>query len=98
MTQASAGAMHWSKPRENRFCERSTKAIGLSEALVELRPAWASRGRRWHTRWISWGSHGLPNESVPNLCLLVGRVVRAERQPTLVIRVGRVSTLAPALV
>src|SRR5256885_14668189 len=56
MTQASAGAMHWSKTSENRFCERSAKAIGLSEALVERQLAWASRGHRWHTRWISWGS------------------------------------------
>src|SRR6266446_6062623 len=71
MTQASAGAMHWSKPSENRFCERSAKAIGLSEALVERQLAWASRGRRWHTRWISWGSLGLPSEAVPNFCLLV---------------------------
>src|SRR2546427_11402841 len=74
MTQASAGAMHWSKPSENRFCERSAKAIGLSEALVERQLAWASRGRRWHTRWISWASLGLPSETVPNLCLLIGRV------------------------
>src|SRR5258705_10100618 len=89
MTQASAGAMHWSKLSENRFCERSAKAIGLSGALVERQLAWASRGRRWHTRWISWGSLGLPSETVPNLCLLVGRrrVVLAKRQPTLVIRV-----------
>src|SRR5260370_41493695 len=43
--------------------------------------------RRRHTRWISWGSLGLPSETVPNLCLLVGRVVLAKRQPTLVIRV-----------
>src|SRR5216683_6777327 len=56
MTQASAGATHWSKPSENRFCERSAKAIGLLEALVERQLAWASRGHRWHTRWISWGS------------------------------------------
>src|SRR5713226_317280 len=87
MTQASAGAMHWSKPSENRFCERSAKAIGLSEALVERQLASASRGRRWHTRWISWGSLGLPSETVPNLWLPVGRVVLAKRQPTLVIRV-----------
>src|SRR5207237_6774295 len=56
MTQASTGAMHWSKPSESRFCERSAKAIGLLEALVARQLAWASRGRRWHTRWISWGS------------------------------------------
>src|SRR5258708_39075306 len=80
MTQASAGAIHWSKPRENRFCERSAKAIGLSEALVERQLAWASRGRRWHTRWISWGSPGLPGEAVPNLSLLVGWVVLAKRR------------------
>src|SRR6266545_1114057 len=98
MTQASAGAMHWSKPRENRFCERSAKPIGSSEVLVERQLVWASRGRRWHTRWISWGSLGLPSEIVPNLCLLVGGVVLAKRQPTLLIRVYRVSTLAPALV
>src|SRR5882762_521638 len=79
--------MYWSKPSENRFCGRSAKTIGLSEALVERQLAWASRGRRWHTRWISWGSLGLPSETVPNLCLLVGRVVLAKRQPTLVIRV-----------
>ena len=87
MTQASAGAMHWSKPRENRFCEHSAKPIGLSEALVERQLVLVSRGRRWHTRWISWGSPGLPSETVPKLCLLVGRVVLAKRQPTLVIRV-----------
>src|SRR5260370_931186 len=87
MTQASAGATHWNKPSENRFCGRSAKPIGLSEALVERQLAWASRGRRWHTRWISWGSLGLPSETVPNLCLLVGRVVLPKRQPTLVIRV-----------
>src|SRR6266478_4930762 len=63
MTQASAGAMHWSKPSENRFCERSAKPIGLSEALVERQLAWASRGRHWHTRWISWGSLALHNKS-----------------------------------
>src|SRR4029077_5814805 len=49
MTQASAEAMHWCKPSESRFCERSAKAIGLSEALVELQLAWASREHRWHT-------------------------------------------------
>jgi transcriptional regulator with GAF, ATPase, and Fis domain len=76
---ASAGAMHWSKPSENRFCERSAKVIGLSEALVERQLALASRGRRWHTRWISWGSPGLPSEAVPNLSLLVGRVVLSKR-------------------
>ena len=27
--------MHWSKPSENRFWERSAKAIRLSAALVE---------------------------------------------------------------
>src|SRR6266404_2406151 len=80
MTQASAGAMHWSKPRENRFCERSAKPIGLSEALVERQLALASRGRRWHTRWISWGSPGLPSEAVPTLSLLVGWVVLAKRR------------------
>src|SRR5260370_14618886 len=80
MTQASAGAMHWSKPRENRFGERSAKPIGSSEVRVERQLVWASKGRRWHTRWISWGSHGLPSETVPNLCLLVGRVVSAWRQ------------------
>src|SRR5260370_6796795 len=87
MTQASAGAMHWSKPSENRFCERSAKAIGLSEAPVERQLAWASRGRRWRTRWIGWGSLGLPSETVPNLCLRVGSIVLAKRQLTLVIRV-----------
>src|SRR6266852_9108714 len=71
MTQASAGATHWNKPSESRFCGRSAKAIGLSAALVERQLAWASRGRRWHTRWISWGSLGLPSETVPNLRLLV---------------------------
>src|SRR5438445_3794634 len=80
MTQASAGAMRRSKPSENRFCERSAKAIGLSEALVERQLAWASRGRRWHTRWISWGSLGLPSETVPNLCLLVGRNPQSSRR------------------
>src|SRR5438552_14735815 len=78
MTQASAGATHWNKPSESRFCGRSAKPIGLSVALVERQLAWASRGRRSHTRWISWGSLGLPSETVPNLCLLVGRVVLAK--------------------
>src|SRR5260370_23269430 len=75
MTQASAGAMHWSKPRENRFFERSAKPIGSSEVLVERQLAWASRGRRWHTRWISWGSLGLPSETAPILlrCHLLTR-------------------------
>jgi hypothetical protein len=62
--------MRWSKPSENRFCERSAKAIGLSEALVERQLAWASRGRRWHTRWISWGFLALPSKTIPNLYLL----------------------------
>jgi transcriptional regulator of aromatic amino acid metabolism len=39
-----------------------------------------------------------PSETVPNLCLVVGGVVLAKRQPTLLIRVCRVNTLAPALV
>ena len=42
--------------------------------------------------------YGLRSETVPKLCLLVGRVVRARRQPTLLIRVGRVSILAPGLI
>src|SRR5438105_12063478 len=91
MTQASAGAMHWSKPSESRFCERSAKAIGLSEVPAGRPLVWASRGCRWHTRWISWGSLGLPSETVPNLCLLVGGVVLAKRHLTFVIRVYRVS-------
>src|SRR5205807_9529293 len=43
------GATHWSKPSGNRYCERSAKAIGLLEALVERQLAWASREHRWHT-------------------------------------------------
>src|SRR5258708_39555231 len=65
MTQPSAGETHWNKPSESRFCERSAKPIGLSEALVERQLAWASRGRHWHTRWISWGSLALHNKSDP---------------------------------
>src|SRR5258708_14038108 len=79
MTQASAGATHWSEPSASRFCEHSAKPIGLSEALVERQLALASRGRRWHTRWISWGSPCLPSEAVPTLSLLVGWVVLAKR-------------------
>src|SRR5205814_939197 len=79
MTQPSAGATHWSKPSGNRFCERSAKAIGLSEALVERQLAWASRGRRWHTRWISWGSLGLRSETVPTVCLWSARIIPAKR-------------------
>src|SRR5579863_1914332 len=67
MTQPSARETRWNKPSESRFCERSAKPIGLSEALVGRRLAWASRGRHWHTRWISWESLGLPSEAVPNL-------------------------------
>src|ERR1700686_2070696 len=59
MTQPSAGATHWNKPSVSRFCERSAKPIGLSEALRERQLAWASRGRRWHTRCKSWGSLAL---------------------------------------
>src|SRR5882724_2202257 len=67
MTQPSVGETHWNKLSESRFCERSAKPIGLSEALVGRQLAWASRGRHWHTRWISWESLGLPSEAVPNL-------------------------------
>src|SRR6266849_6800646 len=66
LTQASArlaGAMRWSKPSESRLCERSAKAIGLSEVLVEQQFAWASRGRRSPTRCRSWGSLALPSET-----------------------------------
>src|SRR5580693_6194887 len=65
MTQPSAGETRWNKPSESRFCERSAKPIGLSEALVGRRLAWASRGRHWHTRWISWESLDLPSEAAP---------------------------------
>src|SRR5438552_11435370 len=75
LTQAStrpAGAMRWSKPSESRLCERSAKAIGLSEVLVERQLAWASKGRRSRTRSRSWGSLVHPSdgrlESAPNLC------------------------------
>src|SRR5579862_2872965 len=67
MTQPSARETRWNKPSESRFSERSAKPIGLSEALVGRRLAWASKGRHWHTRWISWESLGLPSEAVPNL-------------------------------
>src|SRR5216683_44806 len=66
LTQASArlaGAMRWSKPSESRLCERSAKAIGLSEVLVERQLAWASRGRRSPTRCRSWGSFAYPSEA-----------------------------------
>src|ERR1700681_744689 len=65
MTQPSAGATHWNKQSVSRFCERSAKPIGLSEALRERQLAWASRGRRWHTRCKSWGSLALHNKSDP---------------------------------
>src|SRR6202521_3944243 len=58
MTQVSArlaAAMCWSKPGESRLFERSAKAIGLSEVLVERQLAWASRGRRSPTRCRSLG-------------------------------------------
>src|SRR5712692_7256745 len=73
LTQASArlaGAMRWSKPSENRLCERCAKAIGLSEVLVERQLAWASRGRRSPTRCRSWGSPAQPSEP-PSLCFLI---------------------------
>jgi hypothetical protein len=54
--RADGGAMGWSKPSESRLCERSAKAIGLSEVLVERQLAWASRGRRSLTRCKDWGS------------------------------------------
>src|ERR1700730_15447718 len=59
LTQTSArlaGAVRGRKLRESRLCERSAKAIGLSEVLVERQLAWASRGRRLPTRCRSWGS------------------------------------------
>src|SRR3989442_10326373 len=65
LAQASArlaGAMRWSKPSESRLCERSAKAIGLSEVLVERQLAWASRGRRSPTRCRSWGSLAYPSD------------------------------------
>jgi hypothetical protein len=65
------------KPSESRLCERSAKANGLSEALVERQLAWASRGRRSPTRCRSWGSLARrsdgPLASAPNLCLLISR-------------------------
>src|SRR2546425_1912769 len=68
-----AAAMRWSKPSESRLCERSAKAIGLSEVLVERQLAWASRGRRSPTRCRSWGSLAHCSDgrlaSTPNLCL-----------------------------
>src|ERR1700738_4086215 len=72
MTQPSAGATHWNKPSVSRFCERSAKAIGLSEALAERQLVWASRGRRWHTRCKSWGSLALHNKSDPTSVKLHG--------------------------
>src|ERR1700682_2365829 len=65
LTQTSAqlaGAMRWSKPNESRLCERSARAIGLSEVLVERQLAWASRERRSPTRCRSWGSLAYPSE------------------------------------
>jgi hypothetical protein len=85
MTQASAGAMHWSKPSENRFYERFAKAIGLSEVLVEPQLAWASRGRRWHTRCKSWGSLALHNKSDPTPVKLL---VSGKRRPMIFMRVS----------
>ena len=41
---------------------------------MERQLAWSQTGRLWHTRWISWESLGLPSETVPNRCLLVGWV------------------------
>src|ERR1700704_6559223 len=63
MNKPLARATHWNRPSESRFCERSAKPIGLSEALRERQLAWASRGRRWHTRCKSWGSLALPSET-----------------------------------
>src|SRR6266566_4324959 len=51
-----AVAMRWSRPSESRLCEHSKNAIGLSEAFMERQRAWASRGRRSHTRCRSRGS------------------------------------------
>src|SRR6202795_3186442 len=65
VTQASArvaGAMRWSKPSESRLCERSAKAMGLSEGRVERQLAWASRGRHSPTRCKSWGSLAYPSD------------------------------------
>src|SRR5258706_2818913 len=59
MTQATArlaGKTPWSKPSESRLYERSTKAIGSSEALMERQLAWASRGHRSPTRCKGWES------------------------------------------
>src|SRR5439155_13103693 len=72
-----AVAMRWSRPSESRLCERSAKAIGLSEVLVERQRAWASRGPRSPTRCRSWGSLAHCSDgrlaSAPNLCLLISR-------------------------
>src|SRR5882757_9178417 len=86
MTQPSAGETRWNKPSESRFCERSAKPIGLSEAPVERQLAWASKGRHWHTRWIGWGSLALHNKSHPPLsrCLAPG----AKRRPATFMRVS----------
>src|SRR5258708_3638037 len=65
LTQDSARlavAMRWSKPSESRLCERSAKAIGLSEVPVERQLAWASRGRRLPTRCGGWGSLAHPGD------------------------------------
>src|SRR6266704_3775904 len=51
-----AVATRWSRPSESRLCEHSKNAIGLSEAFMERQRAWASRGRRSHTRCRRWGS------------------------------------------
>src|SRR5216683_2430910 len=80
LTQVSTrlvGAMRWSKLGENRLCEHSAKAIGLSEEKVERQLAWASRGHRSPTRCRGWGSLAHHSDgglaSVPNLGLLVCR-------------------------
>src|SRR6516225_4631425 len=74
---ASAGATCWSKPSESRSCERSAKAIGLSEVLGEPRLAWVSRGQHSPTRCRSWGSlarsSDRPLARPPQLCLVTIR-------------------------
>src|SRR3954452_21527811 len=91
MTRPSAGETHWNKPSESRFCGRSAKPIGLSEALVERQLAWASRGRHWHTRWISWESLGLPSEAVPK-SLSSGLLHSPREKATDVCEIRRVGT------
>jgi len=83
----------FSKIRTSSSTVRSTATSDLQRAR---RFADTGRACRQTAAWRP--PYGLRSETVPNLCLLVGRIVRARRQPTLLIRVGRVSILAPVLI